>query len=237
MLALQDPPPTPAPPGWHDDQILRAVQRMRAPWQLALAGCRGLHAVVLGVGPEDCDPRICPLPHRLLLQARAGHPLELEGAWRGDLMRWPLAPGQIDAVLLDLHPDWLPALPDLVAALTQALGPDGRLAVRIAGADALQAWCHVGMPLLHMQGLVLQTAAWGDTRWLTRLPARWRYHWHAGWQQWLGLAEWSVQLWQKETDCLVRTRRRRSQREARWTGIWLPQSRAPVHMTRKPDET
>lgn len=214
------------------EQAARMRERMLPAWQAATGVCRGLHALMLGLPPE-LEQLASPLPHHLRLQARADRADRLDGSWQGSLLHWPLRPGRLDAVLMRLDACWLPWLPDLVRVATEALGPQGRLVICVQGRAVLEPWCQVGMPLAHLHGMTLLTAAWGDRRLFTRLPARWRYQWHAGWQQWLGFADWSVQLWQKQVTEPLMPGRRTTRQSPRWTGIWLPQSRQPLICPRK----
>lgn len=226
-VMLQPPDPT-GLPARTPEQSARLRERMLPAWREATGVCRGLHGLMLGLAQplEACGS---PLPYHIRLHPLHGQPDQLDGSWSSSLLQWPLAPGQLDAVLMQLHPSWLPQLPELVAVAAQALGPEGRLVIALPGAELLDPWCQIGMPLLHLHGLTLQTAAWGDSRLLTRLPLRWRYHWHAGWQQWLGFADWSVQLWQKQVCTPYIPARRQARQQRAWTGIWLPQSRQPLH--------
>ena len=78
------------------------------------------------------------------------------------------------------------------------------------------------------RGLILREANWGDARKLSWLPPAWAHYWSAQWQAWFpAAAQWSVQLWQKQTLCPIAPDRKTSRNTSTsWSGSWAPQSRA-----------
>lgn len=200
---------------------------MAAPWQRCLARCHGLHAVLVDSPLALPVAERCRIPHRHVLAAApravpAGKSLVV-----ADALQWPVRPGSIDLVVLPLAGMHLPALESLLHEIDGALGPDAWLVVA-ARKDTLAAWCRDGMALCQAHGLVLREAHWGDERRFNLMPPRLSRMWSARWQNWLPGAEWSVQLWQKDTLCPVsRAPSRARRRQGDWSGAaWAPQSRA-----------
>ncbi len=211
---------------WSEASQALAQARMSSPWQHCLSRCHGLQAIVVGSALTLPDVSGCRIPHQTLLTADTAvtspRPL-IHAHWR----HWPLRPGSVDMVLLALDAQHVPHLPALIHEVTVALGPDAWLLV-MTQRGPLDAWCRVGMPLSARRGLILRESHWGDARKLSWLPPAWAHYWSAQWQNWFpGTAQWTVQLWQKETLCPIAPERRTSRNTpASWSGSWAPQSRA-----------
>lgn len=211
---------------WSEAGQARALARMTAPWQRCLGRCHGLQAVVVGSTLTLPDRGGCRIPHQTLLTAdlavTSPRPL-IHAHWR----HWPLRPGSIDMVILALDAQHLPHLPALINEITVALGPDAWLLV-MTQAGPLAPWCRIGMPLAARRGLILRESHWGDARKLSWLPPAWAHYWSEQWQNWFpGTAQWTVQLWQKQTLCLIAPERKTSRNTpTSWSGSWAPQSRA-----------
>lgn len=202
-----------------------ARQRLEPAWQQAVAGCRGLQGLLLHAAGRQPDMKLLQLPQVWHLHAVS--PERLEGSLICDVRAWPFLPGSIDAVFWVLDEAHLPLFPLLLAELTLLLGPSGRLVIQ-AEAPMLDEWVRVGMPLCRHHGLVLGSETWGDSRRLLHLPLR-RY-WSEGLQCWFpGVAQWTVQCWQKESLCPPRRQRQPQRGRSGWRTDWAPQTRNPVH--------
>lgn len=177
----------------------------------------------------------CRLPRQLLLGPELapaqGGKAAVVSHWR----HWPVRPGSMDMVILPLAEQHRPHLPALIQEASLALGPDAWLLV-VAQAGMVDRWSRLGAALAERRGLVLREAAWGDARKFSLLPARWSRYWSVQWQNLLpGTAQWTVQLWQKETFCLIPPERKASRGAATaWSGSWAPQSRAGTSHIKNP---
>lgn len=224
MSALQ---PLPEPARARALAALRPLPVGRGPqqaWRAALGGCRGLQGLLL-LGP-GAAPDLVELRLPRLLTLRTATPERLTGGLVCDMRALPILPGSIDAVFWVLHESHLPLFSSLMAELSVLLGPDGRLVIQ-AEAPLLDEWVRVGMPLCRHHDLTLCSEAWGDSRRLLHMPLR-RY-WSEGLQCWFpGMAQWSVQCWQKETLCPPRRRQQPVRARAGWRPGWLPQTRNPA---------
>lgn len=209
-------------PARQRQRLMRA--RMAAPWQTCLGRCHGTLALRLASSLTLPDQGACRIPHLLQLGPvvqGGAQPPQVQAAWQ----QWPLRRGSIDMIMLALDDSHLAELPGLLGEAACALGPDAWLLVA-ARDSALTAWCRDGMPACRGQGLVLRAAYWGDARRYTWLPPRWSQVWSASWQRWLPGAQWSVQLWQKETRCPILPDRLRQRRQhTDWGGALAPQAR------------
>lgn len=174
---------------WTPVQAQRARARMLKPWQSCLAQCYGVWALELSQAP---------LPLTSLRMARVWRFAECFQASRH---HWPLQPGCLDLVLWRLSTEDVSELPALMAQMAIALGPAARVLIWIE-APLLNSWCQTGMPLAAGHDWALREAVWGDARALTLLPAKWSRQWSSALQTWMPYgAQWSVQLWQRETIC------------------------------------
>lgn len=250
------PPLTSRP--WNAAQRLRAQERMRQPWQQAVSACSGRFALSLISNVEllatlasadlKLEPQVwaltlCVGPQRAVqsthtdfMRTHVPAPAALAAAnvnlgCIAEVRHWPIQPGCIDAVFCALSEDLLTDLPALLREMDISLMADAKVVFNIDNA-ALATWCRVGMPLCRRLGWVMRSADWGDARRLTRLPTRLRRRWSETWQQWLpGVAEWSVQSWQKETVCPAsRSPQLKRHIEQRWSPEWVPQSRAAARV-------
>lgn len=232
---------------WSAAQRQRAQERMRQPWQQAVAACSGRFALSLISDVEllstlvnadaQLEPQVwaltlCTSPLRVQASVAAAHAAtNVRHGCIADVRYWPIQPGCIDAVFCALSEDLLTDLPALLREMDTSLMADAKVVFNIDNA-ALATWCRVGMPLCRRLGWVMRSADWGDSRRLTRLPASLRRRWSDTWHQWLpSVAEWSVQSWQKETICPVsRSPQFKHRIEQRWSPEWVPQSRAAARV-------
>lgn len=198
---------------WTPVQVERARARMLKPWQSCLAQCHGVWALELSQ---------TPLPRDALRMARVWRFAE---SFQASRQHWPLQPGCLDLVLWRLSAEDVCELPVLMAQMAMALGPAARVLIWIE-APLLNSWCQTGMPLCAGHDWVLRDAAWGDARALTMLPARWSRKWSSALQTWMPYgAQWSVQLWQRETICPATPVARRWKGRLPAEGLgWQPQS-------------
>jgi len=198
---------------WTPVQAQRARARMLRPWQGCLAQCHGVWALELSQ---------TPLPLTSLRMARVWRFTE---SFKASLRDWPIQPGCLDLVLWRLSAEDVSELPALMAQMASALGPAARVLIWIE-APLLNSWCQTGMPLSAGHDWVLREAAWGDARALTLLPAKWSRQWSSALQTWMPYgAQWSVQLWQRETICPSGNAPKRQAKSVPVTGLsWQPQS-------------
>ncbi len=214
------------PDSWSAVSRARALARLSGPWQSCLGRCHGLRAVTVGSSLELPERGGSRIPYQTLLTAEPGV-VSAMPVIQADWRHWPVRPGSLDMVILPLDIGHLQHLPSLVGEICTALGPDAWLLVMTQG-GLLDRWCRFGMPLATRRHLALREAHWGDARKFSWLPPAWSHYWSAQWQNLLpGTAQWTVQLWQKETLCPVSPDRKASrQKAAAWSGSWAPQSRA-----------
>lgn len=207
------------PAVWTPDQARRAHARMLKPWLRYLAECHGLFALHVDKAGSESAQQLPLASLRMPCLWRFGH------SFRASSLCWPIQPGSLDLVVWHLHADDLAELPALMGQMNLSLGPSARILICIE-APSLNAWCKVGMPLCQGHDWVLRQADWGDARALTLLPARWSSHWSASWQIWMQRgAEWSIQLWQRETACPTRRGSMAKTGKRPSTGLrWQPQS-------------
>ena len=198
---------------WTSAQTQRARARMLKSWQASLTHCHGLTALELSAEPLPLDTLRMPQVWRFAQSFQASKRF------------WPIQPGSLDLVLWRPSADDIADLPALTAQIALSLGPAARVMIWIE-APLLNSWCQTGMSLCEGHGWVLRQAAWGDARTFTLLPATVSRKWSAALQMWLpAAAEWSVQLWQRETICPAgpAARRRSAALPAPVMG-WQPQS-------------
>lgn len=200
---------------WTPVQAQRARARMLKPWQDALAQCHGVWAMELS--PPDL-----PLPSGTLRMARRWH---FATSFQAGKRHWPIQPGCLDLVLWRVTDDDLGILPALMQQIAMSLGPAARVLIWVE-APLLSSWCQIGMPLCSGRDWVLRQATWGDARALTLPPAAWSRVWSAALQTWVpSAAQWSVQLWQRETACPAAPTSRAQARKRAVPGLgWQPQS-------------
>ena len=235
MNLLQNARPDIHPASWPADSQARALARLTGPWQDCLARCNGLQAVTVGSTLALPAQGAGRLPRQALLTpspmpAQTPMPV-IQADWR----HWPVRPGSLDLVVLPLDLSHLANLRALVGEVSMALGPDAWLLVMTQG-GLLDRWCRFGMPMAVRRHMVLREAHWGDARKLSLLPPAWSHYWSAQWQNLLpGTAQWSVQLWQKETLCPVSPDRRGARKPAAaWAGSWAPQPRTGTSHIKNP---
>jgi len=240
MNLLQNVRPDIHPARWPVESQERALDRLSGPWRDCLRRCHGLQAVTVGssliLPARGRGDDGCRIPNHALLTADTALP-----PWpdmpviRADWRHWPVRPGSLDMVILPLDVTHLAHLSALVGEIATALGPDAWLLV-MTQAGLLDRWCRYGMPLAARRHLALREAHWGDARKLSLLPPAWSHYWSAQWQNLLpGTAQWTVQLWQKETLCPVSPERRGGRRPATaWSGAWAPQPRAGASHIKNP---
>lgn len=239
-------PPTLAP-RWTAAQRKRAYERISPLWREAAQTCPGRFALALLPGQSELlvhlrsaqavptrklwTLALFPDPQRDAVAddsvAKAVIEARASGGVVSELTHWPIQPASIDTVFCLLSPAMLAQLPAVLREIDICLAADGRIVFCVENAG-LSCWCRVGMPLCRSLGWAMRSAEWGDARRLTPLPRRWSRQWSETLQQWLpGVAEWSVQSWQKETLCQAsQPPLRLRQLEPRWAGEWVPQSRA-----------
>ena len=207
------------PAVWTPEQARRAHARMLKPWLLYLAECHGVRALHLDKAWRESAPQLPLQSLRMACLWRFGQSFE------ASTLCWPIQPGSLDLVIWRVHPGDLAELPALMGQINLALGPSARILICIQ-APLLNAWCQVGMPLCQGHDWVMRQADWGDARALTLLPARWSSRWSASWQIWLQRgAQWSVQLWQRETVCpTLRGPKLRTGKRLSSDLRWQPQS-------------
>ncbi len=203
---------------WTPDQARRARARMLKPWQRYLTQCHGVWALQLDHSPEPESA----LPVQALRMARVWH---FGQSFRASTDQWPVQPASLDLVIWRLSAADVAQLPALIGQMNLALGPSARVLIWIE-APLLNAWCQTGMPLCHGHDWALRQADWGDARALTWLPARWSSRWSASWQIWLPQgAQWSVQLWQRESLCPTAPGPKQRSGNRAASGLrWQPQS-------------
>ena len=200
---------------WTSVQAKRARARMLRPWQDALLQCHGVWALELS--PSDL-----PLSLATLRMAKVWH---FAASFRASKRHWPIQPASLDLVLWRVTADDLLILPALMQQMAMSLGPAARVLIWIE-APLLNGWCQIGMPLCTGHDWVLRQATWGDARALTLPPAVWSRTWSATLQTWIPSgAQWSVQLWQRETACpAAPASKPRARRLAAPALGWQPQS-------------
>lgn len=213
MTVFQLLPSISARASWTPVQAQRARARMLKPWQYCLAQCHGVWALELSQ---------VPLPLTSLRMAKVWRYAE---SFQASRCLWPIQPGCLDLVLWRLSAEDVAELPALMSQMALSLGPAARVLIWIE-APLLNSWCQTGMPLCSGHDWVLREAEWGDARPLTLLPARWSRKWSSALQTWVpNGAQWSVQLWQRETICTNRPALRRWKGRASAAGLgWQPQS-------------
>lgn len=184
---------------WTPEQAGRARLRMLKPWHRFLAHCHGVWALKLDNSPVPLAASPDPgFPLETLRMACVWH---FGHAFRASGESWPVQPASLDLVVWRLSAPDLAILPALIGQMNLALGPAARVLICVE-APLLNTWCQVGMPLCRGHDWVLREAEWGDGRVLTWLPSRWSSKWSSAAQVWLPrAAQWSVQLWQRETVC------------------------------------
>ena len=213
MTALQLLPSVMSRTAWTSAQALRARARMSLVWQRYLRECHGLWAVELS--SESLSRENLRIPHvyrfseSFLAQASA----------------WPIQPLSLDLVIWRVAANDIAELPAVLAQMGASLGPSARILIWIES-PLLNSWCQIGMPLCLGHDWVLCQSTWGDARPVSLFPELVANKWSAAWQQWLPFgAEWSVQLWQRETICPNTPRlKRRAKKSASTTLGWQPQS-------------
>lgn len=207
------------PAVWTPDQVRRAHARMLKPWLLYQAQCHGVRALYLDDASEKSAPQLPLQALRMACLWQFGR------AFRASPEYWPIQPGSLDLVIWRLRAADIAELPVLIAQMNLALGPSARILIWIE-APMLNTWCQIGMPLCKGHDWLMRQADWGDARALTWLPARWSMRWSASWQIWLQRgAQWSVQLWQRETLCpTARGPRQITGRRLASDLQWQPQS-------------
>jgi len=202
---------------WTPDQAKRARTRMLKPWQRYLAQCHGLWALLLDTLPASGSP--------LALQSlRMAKVLQFGRSFRANTDHWPLQPASLDLVIWRLSALDIAQLPVMIGEMHLALGPSARVLVWVES-PLLNTWCQIGMPLCQGHDWVLRQADWGDARVLTWLPARWSGKWSSALQIWLPRgAQWSVQLWQRESPCPAAPSGKRKRGRLASGMRWQPQS-------------
>lgn len=213
MTALQLRPSMLQQRAWTPAQATRARTRMALACRQQLLVCHGLWAIELSAEP---------LPKEAL---RIPHCYRFNESFRADVRAWPIQPASIDLVIWRVTSADMVDAPAVLTQIASVLGPSARLLIW-AESPALNSWCQIGMPLCLGHDWVLCDSAWGDSRAFSLFRPGLSKRWSAHWQQWLPFgAEWSVQLWQRETICPSSpTRQRRLKTSASPTLGWQPRS-------------
>jgi hypothetical protein len=180
----------------------RCILRLTEQVQRVLGQCIGEVGLVVGQGANTLplhmpglkqvfQAGLEPSPRDLaFVQCRLDHlPFKLCG---------------LDTVVLILDEALHPELSRILNQVLGCLSEDGHLIV-ITQQPSMALWCQIGMPFCRSQGMVLKSAFWGDNRRLSLLNHRIAKHWNDHWQLWLPfMSQWSVQHWQKQTNCRPR---------------------------------
>jgi len=203
---------------WTPDQAMRARARMLRPWQRYLAQCHGLWAMQIDNLPVSDSL----LDLQNLRMAQVWH---FGRSFRASADHWPLQPGSLDLVIWRVSAADVAQLPVMISQMHLALGPSARVLIWVES-PLLNTWCQIGMPLCRGHDWVMRQADWGDARALSLLPARWSAKWSSAMQIWLPRgAQWSVQLWQRESLCPTAPGGKQRMGSRAASGLrWQPQS-------------
>jgi hypothetical protein len=186
---------------------------MSVAWQAFLPECHGLWALELSSELLDHD------------NLRIPHLYRFGDAFLAKASAWPIQPLSLDLVVWRLEANDIAELPSVLAQIGASLGPSARVLIWVES-PMLNSWCQIGMPLCAGHDWVLRQCVWGDARPITLFPEAVSKKWSASWQQWFPFgAEWTVQLWQRETICPnTPTLKRRVKKSTSTTLGWQPQS-------------
>lgn len=213
MTALQLRPNVRSPAAWTAVQAQRAHERMTLASRDLISVCHGLWAVELSEEPLAKD------------ELRIPHCYRFNESFLANTTAWPILPASLDLVIWRVSAKDMAELPAVLAQIASALGPSARVLIWVES-PLLNSWCQIGMPLCAGHDWVLCRSAWGDARALSLFRRSLTKHWSATWQQWLPFgAEWSLQLWQRETICPTPPARKRRLNTATSPILgWQPQS-------------
>lgn len=213
MTALQLLPSVMSRTAWTPEQAFRARARMSVAWRDLMKECHGLWAVELSGEPLMRDT------------IRLPHFYRFSESFLAHSTAWPIQPASLDLVIWRVSAADAAEMPNVLTQIGASLGPSARVLIWVES-PVLNSWCQVGMPLCNGHDWVLRQCFWGDARSVTLFPGFMATKWSASWQQWLPFgAEWSVQLWQRETICPNMPSLKRRVRKLTTTTLgWQPQS-------------
>lgn len=218
-------------------------------WRSALASCHGVSALLVDLPlPLVNMPSSRPLHKHVVATAVETSQQSANGQliveWQADanvaalidLYAWPFAPQTFDAILLSWTPHTVNRQPRVLTEADSCLADDGRVLMHIPPAHLAQ-WCCAGMAQAQALGWQLQQQHWGDLRRFSLLPAALAQHWAAPWQRYLPVAQWCVQLWQKNTCRMTPIRDNSFSLRSVWSDAWSAQSRGSVRTQKAQQST
>lgn len=223
-MKLQQRPPARTPRQFISD-------RERHAWRSALASCHGVSALLVDV-PDALRAVSSSRPlHKHVVSTRSNASATQHAALIEPLA-WPFLPQSFDAVLLAWTPTMARRQPRVLTEIDLCLADDGRVLLHLSPAHLAQ-WCRSGMAQAQALGWQLQHQYWGDRRRFTLLPEPVARYWVAPWQRYVPVAQWCVQLWQKQVCRPTPLRDANALSHARWSGPWPAQQRQRTPLTRK----
>lgn len=163
-------------------------------WCTALASCHGMTILWLDV---PAALRMASTP-RALHNPAVATVAQSNSVARIDAEAWPFARQSLTAVAMLWTPSTVAHQPRVLTEIDQCLADDGHVLMLVNHAHLAQ-WCRAGMAQAQALGWQLEQQYWGDNRRLSLLPKALANVWVAPWQRYLPVAQWCVQLWQKNT--------------------------------------
>lgn len=221
----------------HQSTVVRTLhqyisERECQAWRSALASCHGVSALLVDL-PDALSalPSSRPL-HKHVVSTTSSPSRTSHTTALIDAVAWPFLPQSFDAVQLAWTPAMVLRQPRVLTEIDQCLADDGRVLLHLSPAHLAQ-WCRSGMAQAQALGWQLQLQYWGDRRRFSLLPAPLARYWVAPWQRYVPVAQWCVQLWQKNTCRLTPIRDNSVLANQDWPGAWPIQQRQRTPLTRK----